>query len=100
MKFIKIFFLTIGLGIYFYSCGKNYLDKRPLGPLDEMGIANKKGVEGLLIGAYSLLDGIGGNKSGYGSAASNWLYGSICGGEACKGSDENDQNQINSVEEF
>jgi starch-binding outer membrane protein, SusD/RagB family len=100
MKYIKHFVLAAVVGIYLFSCGKNYLDKRPLGQLDETALANKKGVEGLLIGAYSLLDGMGGNKSGFGSAASNWVYGSICGSEAYKGSDQGDQDDINPLEIF
>jgi hypothetical protein len=90
MKYIKLFILTAIVGMYFFSCGKNNLDKRPLGQVDETALANKKGVEGLLVGAYSLLDGIGGNKSDYYSAASNWIYGSICGSEAYTGSEDGD----------
>lgn len=68
------------------TCKEAFLEKSPLGQLDETQLANKRGVEGLLIGAYSLLDGYGGNKSDVGSAASNWIYGSICGSEAYTGS--------------
>lgn len=100
MKCIKHSVLVVMVGILIYSCSKSYLEKRPLGQLDETSLANKKGVERLLIGAYSLLDGIGGNKSGWNSAASNWIYGSICGSEAYKGSDRNDQAPIAAVEQF
>jgi hypothetical protein len=87
--------------IFISYCGKGSLDKDPLGYLDETDVANKSGVEKILIGAYSLLDGIGGNKSGYGSAASNWVYGSICGTEAYKGSTRNDQAEfITPIERF
>jgi starch-binding outer membrane protein, SusD/RagB family len=100
MKYFKLF-STVMTGFIIFSCGKSYLDKRPLGKLDETAIANKKGVERLLIGAYSLLDGIGGNKSSWFSAASNWIYGSICGSEAYKGSDQVDQGpEINPLELF
>lgn len=100
MKYFKILlFITLAALLHFH-CNKEYLEKRPYGLLDEEALANKKGVEGLLIGAYSLLDGIGGNKSGFGSAASNWVYGSICGSEAYKGSDPPDQDPINPIEIF
>ena len=85
MRYIKLFVVAAILIMYVFSCGKK-LDKRPLGALDETALANKKGVEGLLIGAYSLLDGIGGNKSSWYSPASNWVYGSISGSEAYTGS--------------
>lgn len=91
MKYFRILLTFFTAGLVIYACSKKYLDKRALGELDEAALANKKGVEGLLIGAYSLLDGIGGNKSGFGSAGSNWIYGSICGSEAYIGSFQNDR---------
>ena len=93
--------VAVVAGALIFSCGKTYLTRDPLGQLDEADITNKKGVERLLIGAYSLLDGIGGNKSLWYSAGSNWLYGSICGSEAYKGSDVNDQGpELNPIELF
>jgi hypothetical protein len=90
MKYFKICLICFITGIILYACSKKYLDKRALGELDETALANKKGIEGLLIGAYSLLDGIAGNKGGVGSSGSNWIYGSICGSEAYIGSSQND----------
>jgi starch-binding outer membrane protein, SusD/RagB family len=101
MRHIKLLVIAIAAGIIINACNKSDLNKRPLGQLDEAAIANKKGVEKLLIGAYSLLDGVGGNKGGWFSAASNWIYGSICGSEAYKGSEEGDQGpEINPIEKF
>lgn len=94
MKYLKRLFIATTVGVFVYACGTDYLDKRPLGQLDQTALANKKGVEGLLIGAYSLLDGIGSKNSGPYSAASNWVYGSICGSEAYKGSSSFDQADI------
>ncbi|MCW3119185.1 MAG: Starch-binding associating with outer rane, partial [Chitinophagaceae bacterium] len=86
------------------SCNKNKLDQPALGLLDESKLANKKGVESLLIGAYALLDGVSKDDQGavgsWASAASNWIYGSICGSEAYKGSDINDQSDITPIESF
>lgn len=69
-----------------YACKKGYLDRPPLGTLNQEILANNNGVQGLLIGAYSLVDGEGGNSSGQGSAASNWTYGGIGSDDAYKGS--------------
>ena len=88
---ISFIFLLAFLSISFFCCNKAKLDVPPLGQLSESDIANKKGVENLLIGAYSLLDGISfGYNLTWGDAASNWIFGSICGGEAYKGSDKLD----------
>ena len=90
---------------YSADARKTNLDQRALGQLDETAIANKKGVQGLLIGAYSLLDGFskderGIETGGWGSAASNWIYGSVCGSEAYTGSVESDQPEIRKIERF
>ncbi len=100
MKLYKIILITAIMVILLYSCGKSYLDKRPLGPLDETALANKRGVEGLLIGAYSLLDGVGSSKSDIGSSGSNWIYGSVAGSEAYKGSFLDEAADIRAVEQF
>jgi hypothetical protein len=85
------------------SCGKK-LDLPPIGFVEEFRLANKKGVEGLLIGAYSLLDGIADGEAAvgfsWGGSGSNWIYGSICGSEAYKGSEPYDQEWINLLETF
>ena len=82
------------------SCNKSYLDKRPLGQLDEESIANRRGVQGLLIGAYSMLDGVSSTDGSSSSAGSNWIYGSICGSEAHKGSFAGDVGSIEYIEQF
>ena len=100
----RLLFLTCGLiwTIYF-GCSKD-LDSRPLGQLDEAALQNKSGVEGLLIGAYSLLDGFGNyyfpEYSQWSSAASNWIYGGVCGTEGHKGSEKDDQLEIQALEKF
>ena len=78
------------------SCEKDFLEKPALGALDENIIANEAGVEKMLIGAYGALDGLG----SWEAAPTNWIYGSVAGGEAHKGSDGADQPAINSIATF
>jgi starch-binding outer membrane protein, SusD/RagB family len=80
------------------ACSKSFLNKPPLGTLSPAIVANKNGVEGILIGAYSLLDGNGGNGGGWGAAGSNWVYGSVCSDDALKGSTPSDQGDIAPLE--
>jgi hypothetical protein len=82
------------------ACNKHELNQPALGQLAEVTITNKAGVEGLLIGAYSLLDGVSVGLTGWGSAGSNWIYGSICGSEGYKGSDQYDQYDMQALEKF
>src|SRR4051812_26521831 len=86
-----------------YSCKKSFLDRPANGTLDPSGVANEKSIESLLIGAYSMLDGYQTTTTntigGWESSADNWVYGSICGGDAHKGSDASDQADIIPIEQ-
>ncbi len=95
------FFIAISLCLLAFACKKTFLDTPLLGALNPGLLANKAGVNGVLIGAYSLLDGEGGAGGGNGpwaTSSSNWVYGSIPGGDAHKGSDPGDQNLITPIE--
>ena len=85
-------FCIIAVFTLIYSC-KKVLDKAPTGVLAGATLANKAGVDGLLIGAYSLLDGYYQGQPGtnYGSGISNWSYGGIGSDDAYKGSTTVDQ---------
>ncbi len=105
MKMFQRVAILCLLHLFLSNCKKN-LDQPALGLIDESKVTNLKGVEGLLIGAYSLLDGAGlGTVPGpdfetWHSSASNWIYGSISGSEAYKGSEliSDDQREILQIE--
>ena len=73
-----------------YACKKSFLNQQPIAKISPATLANAAGVNGLLIGTYSLLDGSGGIGGGIDAGASNWLFGSIDGGDAYKGSSPSD----------
>jgi starch-binding outer membrane protein, SusD/RagB family len=105
MKRITYSILSLAaIGVIGWSCSKSFLDKKPLGQLDANTLANKKGVEALLVGAYSVLDGFinGGGifLGGWQSSGTNWVYGAVVGGDAHKGSDAGDQPDIIPIESF
>jgi hypothetical protein len=81
------------------SCGKEFLETTPLGVGNEQSLSNKAGVNAVLIGAYSLLDGVGAGPVNT-SSVSNWIYGSIASDDAYKGSDVGDQAQITTIERY
>ena len=89
---LLIFASCAVIAIVVVSCDKSFLNKPTLGTLDPSIIASADGVNGLLIGAYSLLDGEGAAGDGTGSGASNWIYGGIAADDAYKGSDNSDFN--------
>jgi len=81
------------------ACGKNFLDKKPLGAFSPNQLENKAGAEGLLVGAYHMVGGQGGAaENSWGSSASNWVFGSIAGGDSYKGSTPSDQGDIVFIE--
>ena len=93
MKKICIFLVIVLLLIS--SCGEKWLEVRPNEGVDQYVLANEDGINALLIGAYSMLDGVSkfhGLGSGWGSSSSNWLFGSIRGIVANRGSDRGDSS--------
>jgi hypothetical protein len=108
MRKIKIYFIgIITIAIIIYGCRQDFLERQPLASLDETALSNKAGVEGLLIGAYSVLDGQMRNYDagaytlgGWQSTGTNWVYGSVTSDEAKKGSEPGDQPDINPIERY
>lgn len=97
--------IIIGTGILILgivgACKDTFLEQKPYGAVNEGTLsANLTGAETLLIAAYSNLDGFSSwdNGTPWGSAASNWVFGSIKGGDAYKGSEANDQPDITPIE--
>jgi hypothetical protein len=79
------------------------LEITPNGSLDENVLATYDGVDGLLIGAYSLLDGVTAQDNfpeNWAGATSGWVYGSIRAMEANKGTDAGDQPHINALQTY
>ena len=91
------------------SCGKSFLKRTPQSSLEESALTNKRGVNNLLIGVYGALDGqdfkdgdmtnLSGG-SGYAVSPDNWIYGSVCGGDAHKGSDPGDAPAVLQIATF
>lgn len=92
--------------LLFNSCGKEFLEKPVQGALNDQLVSNKAGVEALLIGAYAALDASmqdNQNFSGtnaWEAAPDNWVYGSVAGGDAHKGSNGADQPAIDAIAKF
>ncbi len=87
--------LVVGLLVPL-ACKDSYLDVPLTGALSSDQLASQKGVEGLLIGAYAQINGRGAWHGG----ATNWLWGSIRGGDANKGTNSGDFGSMNPVERF
>ncbi|CAN5574873.1 RagB/SusD family nutrient uptake outer membrane protein [soil metagenome] len=82
------------------ACSDSFLEERPRGTFSEDILINRQGIEGMLIGAYSLLDGAGGPTNNWFAAASNWVFGDVTSDDAYKGTDAGDQIEINPIERY
>lgn len=78
------------------SCKDSFLEVLPTGSLGEAQLSTKDGLEGLLVGAYSMLNG-----KNYSRAAgpNNWV-GSMLGGDSNKGTDPGDFTSMNPVQRY
>ena len=81
-----------------YACdADSFLDSPAQGTLSADVLANETGVEGNLIAAYSMLDGYA-QFGAWGTAASNFAWGSISSDNAYKGSEPGDQQPLTDIE--
>ncbi len=95
----KLFILvTIVTSMVVVSCSNGFLEIKPAGQLAQAQLTTKAGLENALIGAYAVLSGnFTGNRLAH---PNNWVFGTICGGEANKGTDPGDYSSINEIQRY
>jgi len=100
LQYKLIILVCLAIFIIMYACSKKFLDSPPQGSLALTTVSNRAGIDALLIGAYAILDGENLPDPGlaYGSACSNWIWGSICADDSYKGSTPTDQPAATLVE--
>ncbi len=99
MKNFKLKFGALSLSAMMMvavSCSDEFLEVPPTGLLAQAQLSSLAGIEASLIAAYSQVNGRG-NRLG---SPSNWVWGSIRGGEANKGTDPGDFTTINPIQRF
>jgi starch-binding outer membrane protein, SusD/RagB family len=96
MKKIQKIIICVTLLLGLYACKESFLEVAPTGTLSKAQLTSKAGLEGALVSAYAQLSGLG----SYASGPSNWVWGSIRGGDANKGTDPGDFSDINPIQRF
>lgn len=76
------------------ACKDEFLEVAPTNSLSSNELSSAAGLDGSVIGTYSILLG----RGGFYTDASNWFWGSVLGGDANKGSDPGDQSQVNEIQ--
>ncbi len=97
----KRFIYSLMLCVTLIACSDEFTTVPAVGALSDEAVANEQGVDLLLIGAYSTLDGIRNNLAGNGFAASgdNWWL-DVLSDDAHKGSTDGDQADLFEVETY
>ena len=96
-------FLIVAAALMLSACD-SFLEVPPKGALSGSVVENEKGVETLLIGAYSALNPTNGgtasaaNGDSWMSDPSHWPYGAVASDVAQKGSVPNDQTEVNPIQ--
>jgi starch-binding outer membrane protein, SusD/RagB family len=99
----RIFLIMFAVTALLYSCSDDWFTIMPKGQASIETFYTEKGADVLLIGAYGLIDGVtagGSHSEGWASCVSNWVWGSVRGGDAYKGSNFGDQANINEIAGF
>ena len=94
--------ITLFIGIICLGCGKDFLDVELNGKLTDNVLATEEGIDALLIGAYSMLDGVSASVEvdTWIGASSNWIFGDLRGLIGYKGSDAGDHFAASGVIHF
>lgn len=67
------------------ACDKSFLDVYPPNVVGVEALANKKGVQQLLVGTYHDVTGLTLRSSWWSTSGTNWIYGDITSGDAYRG---------------
>ncbi len=90
----------IGL-LSMHSCSNEFLTNTPKGQYSPTSLTNLKGIEGLLVGAYGMLDGEGiDGQASWENEVQNWVFGGIPSDDAYKGTDAGDQPEQSFIERY
>ncbi|RRQ48621.1 RagB/SusD family nutrient uptake outer membrane protein [Maribacter algicola] len=84
------------------ACSKEFLEEKPKGAVSEATLANENGVDLLLIGAYSRIDGYAAGEVGGtgGASATNWVWGDVTSDDMHRGDQTGGWSPINLIERY
>ena len=94
----KFILLILSIGVI-YSCSEEFTEISPVGSLNDASLSNATGINLLLTGAYSVLDGIrnGGPGAPWTKSGDNWWM-DVIADDAHKGSTDGDQADLYAIE--
>src|SRR3546814_6609811 len=96
MKKIHSVIFTLIVCVTLFSCKDDFIEQQPIGSFPESIITKPDGIKKALTGAYAPLNGASNLATGTGQ----FLFGSIRGGEANRGSDNGVHPQMSEIQRF
>lgn len=88
--------VTLSLTLVAIGCKDKFLEVPATGAISNAQLSSAAGINGLVIAAYAQLNG----RSERMASPSNWVWGSIRGGDANKGTDPGDFSDINPIQRY
>ena len=85
--------------VFITGCSDEYLTRDPQGSFSESDVATSDGVEGLLIGAYTMVPGGGLEGQTWHNDIHSWVF-NIASDDALKGTDAGDQPEQSFIEAY
>ena len=100
MKNFKTFILSISLVLFVTNaCNESFTEVPAYGALSDDNLANATGIDLLLTGVYSVLDGQTNTQGGWTSSGDNWWM-DVIADDAHKGSTDGDQADLYDIEVY
>lgn len=100
-NFLKV---SLATGIVFslaVACSDSFLTRDPQAQYSPTALKTAKGVEGVLLGAYAMLDGQGlDGQAPWENDIQNWVFGGLTSDDAYKGTDAGDQPEESFLEKW
>ncbi len=96
----KICMMFVALILLFTGCDEEFLTREPEGQFGQPSLQTPEGVEGILLGAYAMIDGVGlDGTNGWNVTVENWAF-NIASDDALKGTDAGDQPEQSFIEAY
>src|SRR5688572_15483410 len=87
---------AVAVMLLLYACSDSFLEVPATGTLNQQLLSTGPGLEASLIAVYSQVNG----RANRMASPSNWVWGSIRGAEANKGTDPGDFSDINPIQRY
>ena len=104
MKVLSRITMLLVLAVMVWACNEDeFLSTPPQGVLSSDNLSGEEGINAALVSAYSRVDGWAvdwGIPGTWGTAGSNWIFGSVTSDDTHKGSDPADNLEVELIEKF